>query len=183
MPKPITNQEFAQLFDSFDQSAFRLESLDHYTVPEETVDYQRFLAGEELPTSREDEWAQFIKKSVGQRKVMQRVHTVTMPLTPYLKYEIEWRYLYNSVVGEDIYLLNRTDVSSQILRLTDFWLFDRKTLVVMKYDSAGRFLNAALDDSPEKIVACRDASISLLKLATPLKTFLARIRTSLEVTI
>src|SRR4051794_34587810 len=100
MAYTISKAKFGHQFESFKRSAFRLESLDHYSVPEEAVDYHRFLRGEELPTSTEDEWAQFVKKSVAQGKFIQRVHVVPAQLTPYLRYEIEWGYLYSSVAGE-----------------------------------------------------------------------------------
>jgi hypothetical protein len=178
MTTPLTNKEFGDLFDSFGQSAFRLESLDRYTVPAEAVEYRRFLVGELFPVSAEDEWAQLIRKNVHQGKIMQRVHVISMPLTPYLRYEIEWGYVYSSLAGEDIYLIERADVPREILRIPEFWLFDRKTLIVMHYDPIGHFVNAERNDSPEAIAACCQASASLLASATQLKQFLARIRTA-----
>jgi hypothetical protein len=172
----ITSEEFSGLFGSFERSAFRLESLDTYTVPDEAVEFRRFLDGEALPTSSEDEWARFIKKSASQNKVIQRVHVIGMPLTPYLKYEIEWGYLYSSVAGEDIYLIDRAHAPREIGQMTDFWLFDRKILVLMRYDSDGRFLHGDREDSPEIVANHCDLSEALLRQATPLKTFLTKTR-------
>jgi hypothetical protein len=178
MARPITKEEFAHLFDSFEMSAFRLESLDLYAVSGEDADYARFLAGEELPMPTENRWAQLIKKSVSEGKIMQRIHVVSVPLTPYVKYEICWGYVYSSVAGEQICIMDRADVSPEISRMTDFWLFDRKTLVIMRYDAGGHFLHAEREDSSETIAAYGRVTTSLLSAATPLKQFLARIRSS-----
>jgi hypothetical protein len=178
MATVLTNKEFGSLFESFRETAFRLETLDLYTVPEEAVEYRRFLAGEQLPTSIEDEWAQFVKKTVSQGKKIRRVHIIPTPLTPYLKYEIEWGYLYASIAGEDIHLLDRAKASHKISVMKDFWLFDRETLVLMHYDSAGRFLHGEREDSPEVVKTHSDASASLVTQAVPLKTFLAQARAS-----
>jgi hypothetical protein len=40
------SEEFDQLFQTFERSAFRLEALDRYAVPIEEEPVQRFLAGE-----------------------------------------------------------------------------------------------------------------------------------------
>jgi len=172
----LTGEEFSGLFESFEHSAFRLEAFDFYSVPEEEIEFRRFLNGEIFPTSPEDEWAQFIRKSVAQGKVVQRVHVVPLPLTPYLKYEIEWGYSYSGVAGEDIYLIDRAGLPREILQTTDFWLFDQTTLVIMRYDSNGRFLHGEREDSPEIIADHCKISASLLSRGMPLKTFLAKTR-------
>ena len=178
MASLISTEEFGRLFETFVRSAFRLELLDSYTVPEEAMEYRRFLDGEATPSTTEDDWAQFIKKSAGQNRVIQRVHIVPAPLTPYLKYEIEWGYVYSSVAGEEIYLAERKDVDPNVLGLKDFWLFDRKVLVIMYYDDTGRFLHAEREDALEKIKDYADIADSLLAIASPLKVFLAKIRAS-----
>jgi hypothetical protein len=180
MATNIAREEFANLFQSFATSAFRLETLNAYTVPSEASDYSRFLAGEELPISVGVEWAQMVQKRITEGKKMQRVHLVTMPLTSYLKFEVEWGYVHSSAAGEQIYLLDRTKVPPQIqtMTTTDFWLFDQKTLVVMQYDSTGRFLTPQKEDSPSIIAAYRDISDTLLSIAIPLKIFLKDTRTA-----
>jgi hypothetical protein len=177
MTTTIPREDFARLFQTFSISAFRLEMLDKYTVPSEEIDYARFLAGEELPKTNETDWARIVRMQISEGKIMQRVHVVSMPLTSYLKFEIDWGYIYNSAAGEQIHLLDRKKVSDDVLRMTDYWLFDRKTLIVMQYDKDGRFLNPVREDSPPVLAACINTADSLLSVATPLKTFLSQIRT------
>lgn len=176
MKTVLTREEFSELFEAFRVSAFRLETLDLYRVPSEADEYRRFLAGEELPTTGESGWVQFVKKAVAQGKVIQRVHLISIPLTPYLKYEIEWGYLYTSLAGEDISLLNRANLSGELSGLTDFWLFDRKTLVFVRYDSEGRFLHGEKEDSLEAVQAHINSCALLISQASPLRAFLAQER-------
>jgi hypothetical protein len=176
MTTVLTRDEFGALFNSFRESAFRLETLDVYTVPQEADEFRRFLAGEELAKTGEGEWVKFVKGCVSEGKMIQRVHAISLPLTPYLKYEIEWGYLYTSAAGEDIRLLDRAKMPEELSGLKDFWLFDQKTLVVVHYDSAGRFLHGERDDSPEALKAHIDFRDVLVSLATPLRAFLAQER-------
>ncbi|MHB8217078.1 MAG: DUF6879 family protein [Candidatus Sulfotelmatobacter sp.] len=173
---PITREEFSRLFNSFENSAFRLETLDRYTVPTEAAEYARFLAGEEIPLSTESEWTKLVKKNASAGRIMRRVHAITAPMTPYLKYEICWGYVYSSIAGEQIYLIDRAKAPT--IAAIDFWLFDQKDLIFMRYDADGRFLGAEKEDSPEILAIYRDASTSLISSATPLRTFLAGMRSS-----
>lgn len=172
----LTSQEFGNLFESFGETAFRLETLDVYTVPREAGEYGRFLAGEFLPSTNEHEWAQFVRRSVQQKKSIQRVHAISLPLTPYLKYEIEWGYLYSSLAGEDIFLMDRETMPPSIRAMKDFWLFDKTIMVVMQYDAAGHFLRGELEDSPTAIADGLHAITDLVSRAVPLKSFLAKMR-------
>ncbi len=177
MVQPKTN-DFAHLFDSFEHSAFRLENLDTYSALDEADDFQRFLRGEPLPVSTNEEWCDWIRNQTLSGKVIQRVHVISLPLSPYLQFEIDWRYVYNSTAGENIYLLERSKVPRNIQPLTDYWLFDDKVVVNLQYDSNGYFLRGEADDVPQSVSLHREASVSLLSIATPLKQFLAKKRTA-----
>ena len=170
---------FSNLFDSFENTAFRLETLDTYSLPDEADDLQRFLSGEPLPLSTNREWCAWIRKNVELGKVIQRVHVVSVPLSPYVKFEINWRYVYNSAAGENIYVIEKSKVPTGIRLLTDYWLFDGRVAVHMRYDSNGRFLGGETDDVERSVSLYRDASISLMSLATPLKQFLAESRAAM----
>ena len=174
--KILTPQEFGDLFDSFTESAFRFESLDRYLIPEEEIEFARFLSGEPLPAADKDEWAQFIKQNVKHGKRIQRVHAVSIPLTPYIKFEIDWGYLFGSDAGEDIYLIDR-ELAPEVARtVSDFWLFDRRTLVTMKYDPEGRFIHGIQENDPSVISTHIEVMLSVLKRAIPLRAFLAEMR-------
>ncbi len=117
---------------------------------------------------------QLVKIAVGQSKFIHHVHAISLPLTSYLKYEIEWGYVYTSLAGEDVRLIDRAELSPELSGLTDFWLFDRKALVLVRYDSAGGFLHGEKEDSPQVVKAHVEYCALLISQATPLRAFLAQ---------
>jgi hypothetical protein len=178
MAIPINHEDFGNLFERFGRRAFRLEKLDRYSVPEEAEDYSRFIAGEPLPNSTGEDWCQFVHEKVRLGRTIQRVHIVSKPLTPYIKFEIDWRYSYSSNAGEDIYLLERAKIPSSLNVAHDFWLFDDQILILMHYDVNGSFCSVERENDPHVISAYREASISILSLATPLRQHIAQARTA-----
>jgi hypothetical protein len=156
--------EFDQLFKDFRHTAFRLEVLQGYSVPYEEEPIRRFLANEPPPADPDKEqWLAFIRAAVGAGKLMQRVHVVVEPLSPYLRYELAWEYSCNVAAGEDVRIvaIQAGSWPNEMPR-HDYWLFDSRTLCVMDYDDEGRLLGADLVDDPGEIVqhnAWRDAAL------------------------
>lgn len=83
-PRFLTEDDWAAMFDSFEKSAFRLETLPVYLAQDEYEELPRFLNGEPPPESAENEWIDLIRSSKAAGKTMQRVHVVTPPLSDYL---------------------------------------------------------------------------------------------------
>ena len=133
------------------RSAFRLEVLDRYDVASDGVDYQRFLDGEREPTwERKQPWLDHLRQERESGILRHRVHVLRTPLTNYLRYECEWGYVYNSIAGEDIRILDVTN--SDIpggLPDYDFWLIDDQYPIRMHYGPGGEFLGASLPSSDE----------------------------------
>ncbi|MFI6688111.1 DUF6879 family protein [Streptomyces sp. NPDC050485] len=44
----LSGKEFGRLFETFERTAFRLETLSVYSVEEEREDFERFLAGGDM---------------------------------------------------------------------------------------------------------------------------------------
>jgi hypothetical protein len=177
MRTPITSSQFGELFTSFERSAFRLETLDQYLVEGENREYERFLAGECLPEDRNQAWADLIKANVSSGKTMRRVHLVTIPLSPYLRFQLSWGYPFSDVAGEQISFLDRKRLpDSGLASLGDYWLFDDRQLVMMRYGPDGTYLGAELEDDPQQLATRIEARQQLLKTAIPLREFLAQER-------
>jgi hypothetical protein len=133
----------------FTRTLFRLETLDHYAVDSDGDDFRRYLNGEPGPDlDRKGPWMEHIRDEVARGLHTYRVHVVDGPLTDYLRFEFEWGYAYNSAAGEHIRIL---DLSEQPrpdgLIDEDFWLIDEEQAIRMHYDSAGRYLGAAVAPS------------------------------------
>jgi len=171
--------EFSGLFERFEHTAYRLETLQAYSAPTEAEPLAAFLDGrqpEAHPGKRS--WIALVRGARDRGKIMQRVHAVTEPLSSYLRFEIGWSYQLNVEAGEDIRILPAPWPHG--LPHADYWLFDSRDLVQLAYDQNGQMTGAQLIDDPAEIVdACfwRDAA---LHAAVPYHEYLASSRSPLR---
>jgi hypothetical protein len=144
----LTPDDLGRLFTTFRHSAFRLETLPAYDIEEEAESLRAWRAGEPRPAWYEDrEWCRLVADATAAGKSMQRVRTVRLPLSDYIRLELDWGYPDNITAGEDIRILELGPDDGTALH--DFWLFDDLTVVRLEYDGAGRFIRpvAASDDA------------------------------------
>lgn len=167
--------EFDQLFKNYQQSAYRIETLREYNVPEEKEELSDYLRGVPLPTVPMDEWLTMIRRNKKSGKTIARVHIVPTRLTPYLRYEIEWGYCYTASAGEDIYLLEE-DNPEKIGASEDFWIFDASIVALIHYDVRGAVVRIEIIRDPERVRQYQKQWKTLLAKAMPLTDYLARSR-------
>ncbi len=164
--------EFRALFDRFEHSVFRLETLQTYQGSRERDLLAEFLAGRSRPVDQtKADWVSMIAANVRVGKAVQRVHVVREPLTDYLRFELTWGYELNAETGEDIRLVPIRDAWPRELPQHDYWLFDAAKLYNMHYDADGTWLGIEHVRDPAMIVeACawRDAA---LHLGTPWQSY------------
>jgi hypothetical protein len=171
----MSPEEFAEGFGGFfDREAYRLELLDAYVAPNEDAPLRRFLSGEMPDPAWREPWKRFVRKARAAGKQMARVHVVTEPLTPYLRFELECAYPANVEAGEAVLILERPVAGSLDLPSRDYWLFDSAQAALMDYDSAGNWLNVEIADDPATIAfLCRARDLALAH-AIPLNTYLIK---------
>jgi len=177
----MTPAEFDALFDSFRESAFRLETRAQYLDDEEAEELAMFLAGEPLPerSARTDPWLRRVAETTAADKRWQRVHVVSHPLTDYLRFELGSQgYEGNVACGEDVRIADR-DRYPELDQLTDdFWLLDgdtdRPMLILMRYDDEGRLLSADQVHSRDAIDGARRQRDFALARSAPLSDFMAQ---------
>jgi hypothetical protein len=128
--------ELGALLKSFRRSAFRLETLARYTVPQEEEWFAEWRRTGKLPelTPDNDPWLKMVKGHCGAGKKMQRVRVVSSPLTDYERFELSL-FPPSVAAGEEIRVIQR----SLVVQTQDFWLFDESTAVMLRYDDTGRF--------------------------------------------
>lgn len=158
--------EFRALFDTFEHSVFRLETLQAYQGSRERELLADFLAGKPRPADRlKADWTAMIAANAQAGKSVQRVHVVREPLTDYLRFELTWGYEPNAEAGEDIRIVSVHDGGwPPELPQRDYWLFDAAKLYDMHYDPEGVWLGIEPVNDPARIVqACawRDAALHL----------------------
>ncbi|MFF2656206.1 DUF6879 family protein [Kitasatospora sp. NPDC058032] len=120
-------------FRDFATEAWRLETLPVYNVPQEIEELRAFRAGERIdPHAHSNEYTDDLKRVRREGKVKGRVHIVTRPLSEYLRYEFMY-YLPHVWAGEDIRIMDVTDRPDPLAGVTDFWMFDKREVVLMNY--------------------------------------------------
>jgi len=172
VPDLVTGEDFGRLFDVFERSAFRLETLAVYDVEEEREEMVRFFAGEDMgPEWDDNPW---VRAMTDKGKQLSRVHVLTSPLSDYLRYELA-AYPGNIKAGESIGIIDRAEQTVVGLPDHDFWLFDDRDVYRMHYTEAGAFVGGELlpPDRLDEYRAYRDTALSA---AVPFAAYLERHR-------
>ncbi|MFE3071815.1 DUF6879 family protein [Streptomyces sp. NPDC059247] len=155
-------RNLGDLFDSFEEEAFRLETLDDYSGSGNVDAYRAFLAGEPQPADYNDGWVEELRRHTGAGKRVYRVHVLSRPLTPYLRFELGWGYRKNATGGEEFFVLDTTDGSDPLHGVPDFWLFDGVTPAVMRYTEDGSYTGSEIlpDDRSQEFRTYRDTALA-----------------------
>jgi hypothetical protein len=168
-----TPAEFGAVFDSlFRRSAFRLEVLDRYAVPDEAEPFRRFLAREPQDPAWREPYKEFVREALRDGKQMARVHAVREPLSDYLEFELTCGYPANVAAGEDVRVLRRASWPHLRLPDHDYWLFDDRVAAVMIYGDAGDFQGADVISDPAMVARYRRARDLAMQHSVPLGTYL-----------
>lgn len=168
----LTPEEFGALFDQFEQSAFRLELLDRYTVEEEDEPLRRYRAGQPQDPSWREPWAQFVRDAVRHGKRVSRVHVVDEPLSEYLEFEFTCGYPANVAAGEAVRVFMLSEYPLLTFPRRDFWLFDDVVAAVMDYDDNGSFLGADATSAPVELARYQHVRDYLVNESVPLGDYL-----------
>jgi hypothetical protein len=138
---------------------FRLETLPHYDVASDDEDYRRYLRGEANPNAAAKQpWLRRLQTDTAAGRRWRRVHSISHPLSDYLRYECEWGYTYNVAAGEDVRILDLgdTDAGAFAAQVGDFFMIDGRHVVRSYYDDHGRFSFAKVLDEPGPYLALAD---------------------------
>ncbi|MGQ0778177.1 MAG: DUF6879 family protein [Pseudonocardiales bacterium] len=166
-----------ELFETFRESAFRLEALQHYVLEEDEPRRQAFRAGRPLPPRPgKIESMRVVRDAVVAGKRVHRVHVVELPLTEYLRYELAV-YPENIAAGEDVRIADRAAHRGLKELDTDFWLFDaeaeRPAVVWFRYTADGRIVGRDYSDDPQDVRRARTQRDLAVAHSLSLDEFLA----------
>jgi len=177
----LDDPQFHKYFTSFTDSAWRLETLDSYSVAYEDEAYEAFLKGDlslihDRPTTWIDE---VIVPAVEAGRDIGRVHIIErhtdedgkLTLGDYLRFEFEW-YKRNKAAGEDIRIawVEPGEWVSRVRKKGhDFWLFDEDTdhaqVMEMHYDPDGSFTKAVVTRNTRQVKAARKCKRAAMRAA------------------
>lgn len=134
-------EELSQLIERSSRSAFRLETMPQYLVPQEAEELAEWQSGcrRPLATPESSPWLARIKAGTDAGYRWHRARILDYPLSDYSEFEL-YGYQANHVAGEEIGVANRS-WSAELRELRDdFWLIDDETAVRMVYDQQGHFI-------------------------------------------
>jgi hypothetical protein len=168
----LADPDWLGLFENVQQSWFRLETLQVYSVGYERDEYERFLTTGRLDRPVND-WQRMIARHTDVGRSLQRVHVVIEPLTDYLRYELA-AYQLNGQAGEDIHLIPVRSGSwpTGLPKGRDYWLLDDQEVWDMHYDTGGQFLKATRLESSQDLNQCRQWRDIALNQAITLADYL-----------
>jgi hypothetical protein len=132
----LDGDEWQATLHGFRESAWRLETLPAYNVPQEAERIKSFLAGERLAANYRSSWTDRLAEHRQHGRTVGRVHAVARPLSDYLRFEFMY-YRPHAKAGEEIRILDVTDRKNPLGDAQDFWLFDGSTVVLMHYEPDG----------------------------------------------
>jgi hypothetical protein len=166
------------LLPAFRHSAFRLETLQRYSVQTEAERFRAWLDRQPLPerSVETSPWLRRIAETTATGVEWSRVHLVRKPLTDYLGYEFV-SYRESALAGQDTRLVDLHLHPELAMLHEDFWLLDGDEpgaiAVLMRYDPAGRFLGAWRTDDPPVVEECRKQRDMVIAASVPLEEYLA----------
>jgi hypothetical protein len=167
----------ADLYRDCALSAWRIEALQHYTVPGDEERQRAFHAGKPLPLpgpGKQDDLA-LIARLTGAGRTVGRIHVVDRPLSDYVRYELAV-YAENVEAGEEVRIADRSLYPELGEIGADFVIFDAEAgpdaaVIVFDYDDAGLVRGYRILDRPETIEYCRDLLSLAYAYSVPLAEF------------
>jgi hypothetical protein len=120
-----------------------------YNPSYEGESLRKFLDGEPDDLPWMQDWLHMVREAAGEGRRFSRVRVVDMPMSDYNRFGYALSQ-HNAAAGEDIRYLARQDAAG--LPDHDYWLFDSRMLVIMRFDESNRFTDGEVIDDAAVIV-------------------------------
>jgi hypothetical protein len=155
----VSEVNVTALFEGITDEAFRLEVRQRYNVPYEGDLVRDFEAGKPPPDNEEiARYEARLRRLRTAGKRPYRVHIIELPLTSYLRYELD-SYRWSIEAGEEIFIANRAWHPDLAELTEDFMLFDGYTdhasVVWYRYNDNDELLAREYSRDPADVEICR----------------------------
>jgi len=168
--EPLTDEQWSDLFSSFQRSAWHLEMRDCYGVDDERQRLARFMAtgrrDHEAEAAERRHWLDLMRSVTGAGRQVRRARIVCEPVSDYIRFSHAGTGQ-NIEAGEDVRWLPRRLASSIALPGNDFWLFDRERVVFNHFTGDGRSAGHELVTDPGTVRLCESAFEAVWAVAIP----------------
>lgn len=139
--------EFRRLFETFEHTAWRLETRRRYASDETGDDWAQFVAGETVVWDYGDSWCLNVRSQTTEGKRFERVRLIDSPATTGQLF-LQANAARNCAVGEDIRNLPRAEANRLHLPDEDFWLFDSRLVARLNFDDVDNLVDIELITEP-----------------------------------
>lgn len=170
---------YEQMFSEFRKSAYRVEALPVYQIEGgEWEEFERYRQGIPIDGFANEEWIRDVRVWKKSGKDIRRIRVLPTTLDQYLRYELEWCFPRNFIAGESISIVSQENYEQLVTPETpgDFWIFDAKHLLKMKYDRTGHYLGDELTQHQHAVNAHLALFSKLESKAIPYTDVLRQIR-------
>ncbi|MEU7048060.1 DUF6879 family protein [Streptomyces eurythermus] len=177
MPQFISDDTFGSYFETFEHTAWRLETRRGYGSDRAGERYRQFLATGTVPTDLHRPWCVNVSAQTAQGKRIERVRIVDEPPTSEQLFLLASAAT-NNQAGEDIRNLWRADAEKLRLPTVDFWLFDSRRALVLHFTDSDEYLGAELVADPARIVGFCQIRDAAWHYAIPREEFVVQVASS-----
>ncbi|MGP8299708.1 DUF6879 family protein [Streptomyces inhibens] len=174
VPEVIDKDEFRKLFESFEHSAWHLETRRGYASDREDESYQEFLDTGTVTWDLDSAWCTNMRTQTAAGKHVGRVRIVDNPPTSGQLFLLGYAQC-NAATGEDVRNLWRADADRLHLPAEDFWIFDSRLVALLNFDDADVLLNVELITEPAEVVRYCQVRDAAWHHAIPYETFAAEV--------
>ncbi|MGW0131876.1 DUF6879 family protein [Streptomyces sp. NPDC003299] len=174
VPKLISLAEFGRLFETFEHSAWHLETRRGYASDREDEGYAQFLETGEAPMDLDSEWCRNISEQTASGKYVGRVRIVDNPPTEGQLFLLSYARC-NAATGEDVRALWREDAEAAHLPAEDFWIFDSRLVAILRFDEDDVFHDVELITAPAEVLRYCQVRDAAVHASVPYKDFAAQL--------
>lgn len=175
VPKSINLEEFGRLFETFEHSAWHLETRRGYASDREDEGFAQFLATGEAPCDLDSDWCQNIRRQTEAGKYVGRVRVVDNPPTDGQRFLLSYARV-NAATGEDARNLWREDAVRAHLPAEDFWLFDSRLVAILNFNDQDVFHDVEIITEPAEVLRYCQVRDAAVHASTPYDAFAAQLK-------
>ncbi|MBK3572571.1 hypothetical protein JHN63_01780 [Streptomyces sp. MBT65] len=151
VPKLIGPEEFGRLFETFEHTAWRLETRRGYASDREDETYAEFMETGAITLDYDDDWSRNIRRQVLAGKTVGRVRIVDEPPTQGQLFLLADSPR-GTAAGEDIRCLPRSEAETRLLGNEDFWIFDSRLVARLNFDDHDVFHDVEIITEPAEVL-------------------------------
>jgi len=175
VPKIIDLEEFGRLFETFEHTAWRLETRRGYASDREDPTYRELVETGSITLDYDDDWSRNIRRQVLAGKTVGRVRIIDEPPTEGQLFLLADSPR-NTAAGEDIRCLLRSEAETRLLPAEDFWIFDSRMVARLNFDEQDVFHDVEIITDPAAVLRYCQLRDVAMHDAIPCGEFAARLQ-------